>query len=199
MIGAYLASRPRSLPHRGPGQTCDSYDGRGAAAMRVAYDLTIGALINNLHITCRHETSPATWTKVVAVLNGIAALLGSSAAVVHAIEKRVPRPFYWRSSCSPTHCPAAGLRQACRHGGTRLQLRPQTRRLLPGARTARQHGQGGYLSWAATCTICRKSGMEVHQRHHQPLQRAFHELWLLNFDSILRTDRRTSAVGASKP
>ena len=72
-------------------RACDSYDRRGSAAMRDAYNITIGTLVNNVHIACRHETSPATWTKVVAVLGVVAALLGSSADLVQAIEK-LPSP-----------------------------------------------------------------------------------------------------------
>ena len=71
-------------------RACDSYDRRGSAAMRDAYNVTIGSLVNNVHVACQHGSSPATWAKVVTVLGAVSALLGSSAAVVDAIENLSP-------------------------------------------------------------------------------------------------------------
>lgn len=68
-------------------RACDNYDLRGVAGISDAYNQAIGTMVNNWRVVkSSHGSSPATWKKVVAVLASVAALLGSSAEVITALE-----------------------------------------------------------------------------------------------------------------
>lgn len=88
-------------------RACDSHDRRGSAAMRDAYNVTIGSLVNNVQVTCRHNSSPATWAKVITVLGAVSALLGSSAAVINAIENLSPAHPVLEVVVAPRQLPKA--------------------------------------------------------------------------------------------
>jgi hypothetical protein len=73
-------------------RACDSYDRRGAAGIRDAYNQTIGALANNPDLVARRKSSPDTWQKVTVVLAAVSAVFNFGTTVFTAVEQATVTP-----------------------------------------------------------------------------------------------------------
>lgn len=63
---------------------------RGTRGLQEAAAQTCGILILRPDLTVRHDSSPKTWQKVVALLSALAAIFGFGTAIIQAIETASP-------------------------------------------------------------------------------------------------------------
>lgn len=102
----------RTLLLRNAREMCwaiQSYDRTGAAGLRAAFYQTTGAIVNNLNLTVRHDCSPRTWDKVIALLNAVAAVINIGVPIVTAIEAATSSPTPVEIVIQPRELPGTVL------------------------------------------------------------------------------------------